>query len=102
MRAGWSNNELLAIARQKLEKDAQEYSMSDEPCKACVLYTDFKDLLTARYKKKHTTRFYREKLVGLQKMETEFIEEYSDRIKAINVHTYELTSDAANNTVIKY
>jgi predicted HicB family RNase H-like nuclease len=76
--------------------------MSDEPYKACVTYTDFKDLITARYKKKHTTRFYRKRLAGLQRKGTESIEKFSDRIKAINVHTYELTNYAAKNTVIRY
>jgi Zinc knuckle len=96
----WSVEEKYLFAKQQLKGDAFEYAESDPTCIAAHSYQAFKEAMCARYKKKETTRFYREQLLTLKKKEGETVEDFADRIKVINVKTYALGDSAEKNEVI--
>jgi hypothetical protein len=96
----WSMEERYLFAKQQLKGDAFEYAESDPTCIAANSYQSFKAAMCGRYKKKETTRFYREQLLTLRKKEGETVEDFADRIKVINVKTYSLGDSAEKNEVI--
>ena len=69
--AGWSDLDALNITKQKLEKEALEFSICDDNCKSAKTYEEIKKALTHRYKKKNTDRFYRELVSAMRRTEKE-------------------------------
>ena len=99
--AQWSVSDTLAACKQRLANEARIFMISDETAKNATTYNAFKKILVNRFKPKNTERFYREQLSNIKKKDSESIEEFSDRIKSINVKTYELTENADKNEIIK-
>jgi Retrotransposon gag protein/Zinc knuckle len=96
----WDMAEQYLFAKQQLKDDAFEYAESDPKCRAADTYHAFKTAMCDRYRKKETTRFYREQLLSLKKKDSETVEDFADRIKVINVKTYQLGDSAERNEVI--
>jgi hypothetical protein len=88
--AGWDQNDKLSVCKQKLEKDALEFILSDHACNEAATFAELEQILVERYKKENTVRYYREQLANIKKKEIESFEEFGDRIRRINAHTYEL------------
>jgi hypothetical protein len=100
--AGWDQNDKLSVCKRKLEKDALEFILSDDACKEATTFAELQKILVERYKKKNTVRYYREQLATIKKKEIESFEEFGDRIRSINAHTYELIDNHPElNNVIK-
>jgi hypothetical protein len=90
------------VCKQKLEKYALEFILSDDACKEATLFAELENILVERYKKKNIVRFYREKLATMKKKEIGSFEDFGDRIRSINAHTYELIDNQPElNNVIK-
>lgn len=98
----WAAARTLLIAKQYLEGEALEWYRSDDTARSTESYDEFKKLLTDRFKKKTTPRFYREQLSNIKIKDNEDIEQFADRIRNINSHTYVLTDNAQQNISIKY
>jgi Zinc knuckle len=99
--SGWTDIQQFSIVKQKLEKEAHDFLLSDVACQDAANYNDLKAILLERYKLKNTARFYREQLAVIKKIESETIEEYGDRIKQLNHHTYTLGESQEVNKVLK-
>lgn len=97
---GWSDEEKLGIARQQLKEEAEGYATADFECVSAENFEQFKIAMEKRYKKKLTTRFYREQLFNLKKGEKETVEEFGDRIKIINAKTFELGESQEANKIL--
>jgi hypothetical protein len=100
--AGWGDEQKLAVARQLLEGDALEWAHSDDDASAAGTYAEFEALAIARYKSKSTARYHRELLTYMKIKSDEDIEEFADRIRATNSHTYTLGADKSKNEATKF
>jgi flavodoxin len=99
---GWDVNKTLLIAKQLLEGEALTFVGTDMTAKEVKSYDEFKKIMIDRFKCKNTARYYRELLNLIQIQSDESIEQYADRIRAINIHTYELTDNNDKNEAVKY
>lgn len=99
---GWSDAQLLQVAKLRLSGEAKTFVRCTEALRNAVTFRELEQGLLQRYKKQNSARFFREKLASLVKKSNESMEEFADRIRRVNVNTYELgNSDEANRVLLQ-
>lgn len=91
----WSDETCLRMAKLRLTGDAKTYVLYHEELSKASTFHALAEGLRQRYRKQNSARFHREKLNSLVQKPNESVESFSDRIRLVNVQTYELTGVAA-------
>ena len=91
----WSEVDKLGALKLKLMDEASEFLNSDLDCVNATTYNEAKIALYNRFKTKNTVRFYRTQLLTLRMDKDESVEAFTDKIRKINYHTYELIPENA-------
>lgn len=96
----WSEDLLLEVAKLRLEGDARRVVQYNAHLREATTFAEFKEGLLNNYKNLNSTRHFREQLSMIKQLNKESVTHFADRIKKINVYTYELTSNDVANRVI--
>jgi hypothetical protein len=91
---GLSEIEKLNVAILRLNGDAAEFFRSKEECREAKTYTDLREQLLLRYRMKRSARFFRELLTNMRRGAREGIEAFADRVRRVNVNTYDAGGSA--------
>lgn len=91
--SSWNDNSTFLICKQMLDGEALMFISCDPRALDAKNYDELKSILIDRYKLKFEARYYRQLLHAIKIKDHESIEEFADRIRSINIHTYEHKSD---------
>ncbi|XP_046406351.1 uncharacterized protein LOC124171252 [Ischnura elegans] len=93
--SGWSDDDKLSVVTLRTRGGALEHLRAKERAGAVKTYDDARKSLLERYRRVKNRRFYREMLAGVRMAPREQIEEFADRIRELNSHTWREEEDAA-------
>ncbi|XP_046397781.1 uncharacterized protein LOC124164496 [Ischnura elegans] len=93
--SGWSDDDKLSVITLRTRGGALEHLRAKERAGAVKKYDDARKSLLERYRGVKNRRFYREMLAYVRMAPRERIEEFADRIRELNSHTWKEEEDAA-------
>ncbi|XP_046406269.1 uncharacterized protein LOC124171173 [Ischnura elegans] len=93
--SGWSDDDKLSVITLRTRGGALEHLRAKERAGAVKTYDDARKSLLERYRGVKNRRFYREMLACVRMAPRERIEEFADRIRELNSHTWKEEEDAA-------
>lgn len=98
----WTDEQLLQMTKLRLIGEAKAYVLYHEELRNALTFEQLKQGLLKRFKKQNSCRFYREQLNTMTQRYNETLESFVDRIRKININTYQLTdSDEANKYILQ-
>jgi hypothetical protein len=92
---GWSDDDKLSVVTLRARGGALELLKAKERAGDVTTYGDARKIFLERYQGVKNRRFYREMLAGIRMGSREGIEEFADRIREVNSHTWKEEEDAA-------
>lgn len=98
--SGWSKRQMLQVAKMRLVGEAKTHVLYHEHLRNANTFEEFQTGLIKRYKGQNSCRFYREQLAVLRQRTNEPLDVFADRVRKLNVNTYDLTGHDETNKVI--
>lgn len=96
----WTDEQLLQITKLRLVGEAKAHVLYNEELRNALTFDELKTGLLKRFQRQNSTRFYREKLNTISQRQNETLDSYVDRIRKVNINTYQLTDNDMVNKVI--
>lgn len=96
----WSDAHTLLVAKLKVVGDAKTHVLCKEELRNASTLEAFKQELCKRYKNLSSDRYLREQLSVAKQRQNESVVAFADRIRALNVRTYQLTNCEESNVII--
>lgn len=96
----WSDDQLLQMTKLRLIGEAKTHVLYNENLRNALTFEELRKGLLQRFKGQNSCRFFREQLSVLRQRHNEPLESFVDRIRKVNVNTYQLTNNDEANRVI--